>query len=595
MNATNLLAYAAQVTLIVLACAGLPRLLGLRSPGVQYAFWRTLLVLCVLLPMVQPWQPGEMVVVPAPGPAPAGVSVGPTALAPAAPPLAPRFDWVAAARLVIVAGIAARLAWIGLGMIRLRRLRQRAVDAATGFEDLQNAIGATASLLWSPEVRHPVTFGVLRPVVLLPIALKAADPAAQRAVVAHELHHVRRRDWGWVVAEELVRSAFWFHPAMWWLVSRVQLARETVVDELSILATNARRTYLDTLLAFADDRGLASPPAFSARRHLFHRIMLLSKEAEMSSIRVAIASCVLVIALGGGAWMAVSAFPLHGSASLLQESTARTPPGAPQSPVYYHRIAQELWQRANEDPTLTPGRKMQAILKAIAAEDLALAADPAFGPAIVYKSLLLRLQSGLTPDAELRTTLTVQADELQNRYRRLVEMEIEQHARKDGVPPPPPSQEVERRFQTPTPPPPPRSRLSLPPPPPPAPPAPAGAAMAGMLTANAASVMSQEYQLRVQQLDPVRIGGNIKTPTKTRDVKPVYPPLAQTANVQGVVIIEALIDIDGKVVDARILRSIPLLNEAALTAVMQWAFAPTLFNGVPRAVMMTVTVNFTQQ
>jgi len=119
--------------------------------------------------------------------------------------------------------------------------------------------------------------------------------------------------------------------------------------------------------------------------------------------------------------------------------------------------------------------------------------------------------------------------------------------------------------------------------------------MAGMLTANAASVMSQEYQLRVQQLDPVRIGGNIKTPTKTRDVKPVYPPLAQTANVQGVVIIEALIDIDGKVVDARILRSIPLLNEAALTAVMQWAFAPTLFNGVPRAVMMTVTVNFTQQ
>ena len=130
--------------------------------------------------------------------------------------------------------------------------------------------------------------------MLLPIALKSADAAAQRAVVAHELHHVKRRDWGWVVAEEIVRSVFWFHPAMWWLVSRVQLARETVVDELSILATNARRTYLDTLLAFADDTGLASSPAFSARRHLFHRVMLLSKEGEMSSIRVAVASCVLI-------------------------------------------------------------------------------------------------------------------------------------------------------------------------------------------------------------------------------------------------------------------------------------------------------------
>src|SRR5262249_41678728 len=79
-----------------------------------------------------------------------------------------------------------------------------------------------------------------------------------------------------------------------------QLARETVVDELSILTTNARRAYLDTLLAFADDTGLESTPAFSARRHLFHRVMLLSKEGGMSSIRIAVASCVLAVASGAG-------------------------------------------------------------------------------------------------------------------------------------------------------------------------------------------------------------------------------------------------------------------------------------------------------
>ena len=94
---------------------------------------------------------------------------------------------------------------------------------------------------------------------------------------------------------------------------------------------------------------------------------------------------------------------------------------------------------------------------------------------------------------------------------------------------------------------------------------------------------------------PVRVGGNIKTPTKVKDVKPVYPPIAQSARVQGVVIIEATIGPDGRVKDAKVLRSIPLLDQAALDAVKQWQFTPTLLNGVPVPVIMTVTVNFTLQ
>jgi protein TonB len=94
---------------------------------------------------------------------------------------------------------------------------------------------------------------------------------------------------------------------------------------------------------------------------------------------------------------------------------------------------------------------------------------------------------------------------------------------------------------------------------------------------------------------PVRVGGNIRPPQKIKDVKPVYPSIAQSARVQGVVIIEATIGPDGKVKDARILRSIPLLDQAALDAVRQWEFTPTLLNGVPVPVIMTVTVNFTLQ
>jgi protein TonB len=94
---------------------------------------------------------------------------------------------------------------------------------------------------------------------------------------------------------------------------------------------------------------------------------------------------------------------------------------------------------------------------------------------------------------------------------------------------------------------------------------------------------------------PVRVGGNIRSPTKTKDVKPTYPAMAQSARVQGVVIIEATIGPDGRVQETKVLRSIPLLDAAALDAVKQWTFTPTLLNGIPVPVIMTVTVNFALQ
>ena len=92
---------------------------------------------------------------------------------------------------------------------------------------------------------------------------------------------------------------------------------------------------------------------------------------------------------------------------------------------------------------------------------------------------------------------------------------------------------------------------------------------------------------------PLRPGGDVKRPLKIRDATPAYPPLARAAHVEGVVIIEATIGPDGKVQDARILRSAnPLLNAAALDAVRQWEYTPTLLNGIPMAIVMTVTVDF---
>jgi protein TonB len=92
---------------------------------------------------------------------------------------------------------------------------------------------------------------------------------------------------------------------------------------------------------------------------------------------------------------------------------------------------------------------------------------------------------------------------------------------------------------------------------------------------------------------PVRLGGQIKAPRRTVNVAPVYPSIAQQARVEGEVEIEAVIGEDGRVRDARVTRGKPLLNDAALTAVRQWVFTPTMLNGQAVAVIMTVTVVFT--
>jgi periplasmic protein TonB len=91
---------------------------------------------------------------------------------------------------------------------------------------------------------------------------------------------------------------------------------------------------------------------------------------------------------------------------------------------------------------------------------------------------------------------------------------------------------------------------------------------------------------------PVRVGGQIKEPSKIRNVPPAYPDVAKQARVQGVVVLEAVISPSGEVTNVRVLQGVPLLNDAAAAAVRQWRYTPTLLNGQPVSVVMTVTVNF---
>src|SRR4051812_15323888 len=93
----------------------------------------------------------------------------------------------------------------------------------------------------------------------------------------------------------------------------------------------------------------------------------------------------------------------------------------------------------------------------------------------------------------------------------------------------------------------------------------------------------------------VRVGPNMESPRKIKDVKPIYPVGTLQGRTQGAVILEATIGVDGKVQDAKVVRSVPLLDGAALDAVRQWEYTPSFLNGVAVAVIMTVVVNFAMQ
>ena len=114
----------------------------------------------------------------------------------------------------------------------------------------------------------------------------------------------------------------------------------------------------------------------------------------------------------------------------------------------------------------------------------------------------------------------------------------------------------------------------------------------GTVTDGIDRVVGEPPPAPIKRQEPVRVGSTVRQPQQLRRVEPIYPQIALLAHIQGLVIIEATIGADGRVINARVLRSVSQLDQAALDAVRQWEYTPTLLNGVPVPVVMTVTVNF---
>jgi TonB family protein len=258
----------------------------MKSARIRLTWWQSVLAVCLLLPVLQPWQSvvpeGTVRIVSA---VRAGIPPAHTA----------HIGW----RLFLLAGVLLRLTWFAIGLWRLRRYR--------GNSELF-AQRDGVELRISKTVSSPATFGYLRPVVLLPRTFPSLAPEISEAILSHELLHIKRRDWLRTLAEELICALFWFHPAIWWLIYEIRLAREGVVDLAVISTTGRPEQYIDALLSVATDPPL---PAISfLQSRLKQRIISILKEAPMSRTKRTFTLAAGFTLLAVSCWFVTGALPL---------------------------------------------------------------------------------------------------------------------------------------------------------------------------------------------------------------------------------------------------------------------------------------------
>jgi TonB family protein len=488
-------------------------------------------------------------------------------------------------------------------------------------------------LLVSEDIASPVTFGWRKPVVLLPAHFAELNARVQEAILCHEIMHVRRGDWLFTVAEELVRAIFWFHPAVWWLLGEIGLAREQAVDRLAIEITQEREHYMDALLAIAGARAqldLAPAPLFLRKRHLRQRVILILQEARMSKARLISTLTTGLAVLVAACWLATGVFPLTAEpqevndapgvtvflsgSQVLHRTAVRYPRLALQRGVQGSvsvEVKLDSTGTVNDAHVLSgPDELRSAVLQSVlewhftrdaanSTRQVQISFElPAKGVSEgvvggvpggisggVTGGVIGGVVGGVPEGAALNEsqtrppriraiTVTGLSEQAGDELRALLPVHVEEdftpealqrltdavHAfdehlivRASRVPP----NSVELQISTPE-----------------------GSPSGGLLRTTAT-------------VPAIKVSGNVQSMMIVKKVPPVYPELAKSARVSGVVHLAAMIAKDGTIQELHSLGGPALLIQAAMDAVRQWVYKPTLLNGEPVAVETTIDVNFT--
>ncbi len=587
MTFHNVFVWSVQIALVVAVAALSAGLLRLRAPAARLFYWRAALVASLLLPLVRSWQPQPIV---------GDVSVSSVLLATHIEPAAHHLPSPPEILLfLLAAGAAVRVVWLAAGFWRLGRYRRHSHPFGWRGEGR-----CRAALLLSDDVTSPVTFGALRPIVLLPSRFPEFPPVVQEAILCHELLHVRRRDWLYMLAEELVRAVFWFHPGVWWMLGEIGLAREQEVDRQVVAATRTREEYVDALLAIASagaQLDLAPAPLFLRRQHLKRRVVSILKEVRMSKTRLvsslAAAICVLVAAC----WTVSATFPLSaapeavadspgvqvdiGGAALLHRTAVVYPEAAREQGVEGTVLVQaELDAKGNvTDAQVLAGPeelRRAALSSVLNWHFVADNSGPTRQISITFAPGYAQAPAKPSPIAAAiaQAPITVRSINIaglsdQARSDLLARLPVHEG---DTVSAAQMAQitAAAKQFD---------SHLTV------------------VMGRNAAG----EGILMISTPDAapsagpgrIRLGGTVQSAKLISQPRPSYPAEAKQAHIQGKVELHAIIAKDGTIESLTVISGHPLLVPAAVDAVRQWVYQPTLLNGQPVEVETQIDVNFT--
>jgi hypothetical protein len=319
MIQANWLAWSIQILILSGVGYVAPRLLRMtdaksRVLGAQFA-----LVLCLAFPFLAQRIPRS-----------GGVSITArgslNGLLPGRRVPAPKPDkWSPLIPAILAAGAAVRLAGIAAGLWKLHVYRKSAGESAGPVEEafrLTDTYRARVAL--SQVAQSPATFGLFRPIILLPRQYEALSQESQLAILCHELLHVRHFDWPVALLEEVAGALLWFQPFVYLLIADIRLAREQITDREAVALTKAKIPYVEALLTVASEplaATLSMAPMFLHRRNLKSRVQFLLEEIVMSKKKMLFANVSLAALLGAAGWVSSVSFPL---VAIAQEKTAQS-------------------------------------------------------------------------------------------------------------------------------------------------------------------------------------------------------------------------------------------------------------------------------
>jgi len=338
----------AKSTLLLGAAAVGARAMRRASAAARHLVWSLALGGLMALPalafLLPDWKPAALAVLRPPaqaGEAWAGAAPAVPSLSLAAVLLA---AWAAGAVYVL-----ARLARGLLAVRRLARGAQRVDDPR--WTDLLERLGRMMGvrravvLLRSDEVAMPLTWGALRPAILLPAGADAWTAERRRVVLLHELAHVARRDCLMQTLAEACCAVWWFHPGAWWAARKMRIEREQACDD-QVLAAGARASdYAGHLLDVARACRTPAPAAAIAMArpsHLEGRVRaVLAAHGDRRGVTgrtAAVCAGAVLLASLPLAAITPSERPTPRSEALAQAGRWEMPPARTQRPGIHGRI-----------------------------------------------------------------------------------------------------------------------------------------------------------------------------------------------------------------------------------------------------------------